>query len=156
MDVDLPIWERSIPFLLVYFAPVFIGAYRRWKNRRASWPVWGLFLIVLFTGWTVIGWLWALRMAFKDKSLPDWLTSAFTQVPSGGGGGGGSQPVPGLPEPPPESTTCMSCGGTGSYYCTVCAGRGQWYDASGPGHCQSCLSSGKISCMNCRGTGKVG
>ena len=83
MDVDLPIWNRSIPFLLLYFAPVLIGAVRRWKNRRASWPVWGLFLIVLFTGWTVIGWLWALRMAFKDKSLPDWLTSAFTQVPSG-------------------------------------------------------------------------
>ena len=153
MDVDLPFWKWSIPFLLLYFAPVLIGAVRRRQSRRASWPVWKLFLIVLLAGWTVIGWLWALRMAFKDKSLPDWLTSPLT-ASSGGGGGGGSLPVPGL-EMPPEPATCMSCSGTGSHTCTVCAGRGQWYDASGPGHCQYCVSSGKISCMNCRGTGKV-
>ena len=155
MDIDLPIWNWSIPFLLLYFAPVLIGAVRRWKNRRASWPVWKLFLVVLLAGWTVIGWLWALRMAFKDKSLPDWLTSPLAQGSSGGGGGGGSPPVPGL-EMPVEPTPCMSCSGTGSHSCTVCAGRGQWYDASGPAHCQYCVSSGKIACMNCRGTGKVG
>jgi len=155
MDVDLPIWERSIPFLLLYFAPVFIGAYRRWKDRRASWPVWGLFLIVLFTGWTVIGWLWALRMAFKDKSLPDWLTSAAAGGTMGGGGGTW-QRGPELLMPPPEPTNCMSCGGTGTHPCMTCSGRGQWYDASGQGFCQTCVSSGKISCMNCRGTGKVG
>jgi hypothetical protein len=155
MDIDVPLWEKSIPFLLVYFAPVMIGAYRRWKDRRASWPVWKLFLLVLFAGWTVIGWLWALRMAFRDKSLPDWLTSAAT-VGSGGGGGGTSQPARDLSMPLPEPTNCPTCGGTGTHPCMACSGRGQWYDASGQGFCQTCVSSGKITCMNCRGTGKVG
>ena len=77
-----PIWQWPAPFLLGYFSPVLIGWWRRRGDRSASSPAWAIFLVVFFTGWTVIGWLWALRMAFKDKDLPGLLTT-----PSPGGGG---------------------------------------------------------------------
>lgn len=70
METDAPFWQWSPWFLLLYFAPVAIGAVRRFRSRSASWPAWALFLVVLLTGWTVIGWLFALRMAFRDKALP--------------------------------------------------------------------------------------
>ena len=146
-----PIWEWSIPFLLLYFAPVFIGGYRRAKDRHASWPVWGLFLIIFFTGWSVIGWLWALRMAFKDVALPSLSTQAS------GGGGGGNWTAPAGYQPPVEEQqrACPSCH-NGTHHCSMCAGRGTWWEGSTLLHCQTCLSRGRIDCTNCRGTGKVG
>ena len=36
MTMDLPPWERFIPFILLYYAPVMIGAYRTRFPRRSG------------------------------------------------------------------------------------------------------------------------
>jgi hypothetical protein len=145
-------WEWSLSALLLYFAPVYIGAFRRWRDRHASWPVWKLLLVVVFTGWTYIGWLWALRMAFKDISLPS-LPTASSGGTGGGGGGGGRTPT--AAPVVDEKHVCPNCT-NGTNYCTWCAGRGTWWEGSNLLHCQTCLSSGRITCANCGGTGLVG
>lgn len=153
--MDVPIWERSIPFLLLYFAPVLIGAWRRMQGREKSWPVWGLFLVVFLTGWSVIGWLFALRMAFRDVELPwDAVLNAGGGSYGGGGGGGGGGPVPA------ERQRCSGCGGTGEGACNACGGRGSWYEsatsASGSATlitCSACGMRGKMRCFSCAGSG---
>lgn len=141
-----PFWEWSLSALLVFFAPAYIGAFRRWRSRHASWPVWKLLLVVVFTGWTYVGWLWALRMAFKDVPLPSFLT------PASGGGGGGELAPP--PTALPRQQACTSCRG-GSNTCSPCSGRGSWYEGSNLITCQSCFSHGTITCAHCGGTGWV-
>ena len=159
--MDKPIWEYSIPFLLFYFAPVFIGAYRRTQGKAKSWPAWGLFLVVLLTGWSVIGWLFALRMAFRDKELP-WDALASSGGGGGGSGHGGWTPPP-QGDAPAEPSSCMQCGGSGTLTCPSCHGRGSWWEGpqtadgvGSPAHCSYCTSSGKVTCGSCRGTGKAG
>jgi hypothetical protein len=151
MDTDLgtPIWSRSIPFLLFYFAPVLIGAYRRFKDPESSWPVWALFLVVFLTGWSVIGWLFALRKAFKDKALPDWLTT-----PAGYQGGGGSLAVPDAPAQPNEQS-CAACGSFGTSGCSVCGTRGTWYENGTQQYCYTCGGTGKMKCLVCGGSGRT-
>lgn len=144
-----PFWEWSLSALLLFFAPVYIGAFRRWRSRHASWPVWKLLLLVVFTGWTYIGWLWALRMAFKDVPLPSLLAA-----PSGGGGAGGGW-APQSTTEPRRQQPCTSCR-DGSNTCSACSGRGSWHEGSSLITCQSCFSRGTITCSHCGGTGWVG
>jgi hypothetical protein len=154
--MDVPIWQKSIPFLLFYFAPVFIGGYRRMQGKEKSWPAWGLFLIIFFTGWSIIGWLFALRMAFRDKDL------APAAMGGGGGGGGGYTPPPTPSDTTQPPSPCMQCGGNGTLTCPSCYGRGSWWESSttaegtgSPAHCSYCVSSGKVTCGSCAGTGKA-
>lgn len=152
MDIDSPFWEWSPAFLLFYFAPVIIGAVRRFQRRSSSWPAWGLFLVVLFTGWTVIGWLFALRMAFRDKDVP-WQALRTS---------GGAAPTTAATgwTPRSESSPCLSCSGHGYNTCMVCGGAGwKWEYAqtaessSRQVHCGSCTNSGRITCLMCNGSG---
>jgi hypothetical protein len=50
-----------IIFLFVYFVPTIIAHGRNQKNIGMT------VVINLFTGWTFIGWVIALAMAFGDK-----------------------------------------------------------------------------------------
>ena len=151
MDLDLgtPIWERSIQYLLVYFAPVMIGAWRRFRDRDASSPVWILFLIVFFTGWTVIGWLWALRLAFRDKSI-DWLTMPASGSASGPPSSGGGLSMSSWQ---PTETSCSPCGGSGRVSCNGCGGQARW--DSSASSCSACAGSGQVNCFSCLGSGKT-
>lgn len=151
--MELPSGERLIPFLLLYYTPVMIGAYRRTQAKAKSAPVWLLFLIIFLFGWTVIGWLYALRLAFLDWEMP-WQNFRS--------GGGTFKPATGWTPPSaapaaaePARHRCASCGGSGSSYCTWCQGRGQWWDTvtNTAMHCQYCLSSGKLQCQSCTGSG---
>lgn len=157
--------DHFIPFLLVYYAPVLIGAYRRTQGKAKSAPVWVLFLVCVLTGWTVIGWLYTLRLAFRSVELP-WDGLFAGSAGSGGGGGGGSGgggwTPPGQPDTPPEQSSCMQCGGYRSVTCPSCHGRGSWWEGpqtadgvGSPAHCSYCTSSGKVTCGSCGGSGKA-
>ena len=147
---DLPPWERLIPYLLLYYAPVLIGAYRRREARARSAPPWVLFLICMFTGWTVIGWLVALRLAFSDWEMP-WENFRS--------GGGTFKPATDWAQPAqpagPERHSCGSCGGSGGSYCSWCQGRGHWMENTTAMHCQSCGGTGALRCQTCSGSGSV-
>lgn len=143
----------SVPHLLGYFAPVFIGAFRRWRDPSSSWLAWGLFLIVLLTGWTVIGWRWALRMAFRDPPLPEWLKKA----PAGDGGGGSPGEQPDLSfdlSEQPAPSSCDARGGSGTQICSPCSGQGQWYQEGQPRSRDYCGARDQQTCSSCGGTGK--
>lgn len=147
-----PFRDHMIPFLLVYYAPVLIGAYRRTQAKAKSAPVWVLLLVCVLTGWTVIGWLYTLRLAFRSVELPwDGLLSG-----GGGGGGGGGGQTTGW-TPPAEAGSqrhpCPSCSGSGGSYCTWCQGRGHWMENTTAMHCQQCGGSGRLTCQSCRGSG---
>ena len=45
---------------LIYFAPAMVASYRGAKN------IGSVFVINLFLGWTLVGWVVALAMAFSD------------------------------------------------------------------------------------------
>ncbi len=156
MMPDGPFWTWPVPFLVGYFSPVAVGAWRRRSDRSASSPPWAIFLVVLFTGWTVIGWLWALRMAFKDKDLSSWLTSQS----SGGGTSGAAIPGGGELESsapawtPPAQRPCPSCF-DGTMICPACGGRGSWREDGVVRICGSCGTSGRYRCGQCGGTRKI-
>ena len=145
--MDVPA-ERLIPFLLLYYAPVLIGAYRRRKGKSRSSRPWVLFLICMFTGWTVIGWLVALRLAFRDWTMPweNFRSGGGTFVPPGGGW---------TPPAAPQRHPCPSCSGNGGSSCTWCQGRGHWIENNTAMHCSFCGSTGKLQCQSCHGTGWV-
>lgn len=145
--LDLPPAERLIPFLLLYYAPVLIGAYRRRRAKARSSPPWVLFLVCMFTGWTVIGWLIALRLAFRDWEMPweNFRSGGGTFVPPGGL----------TPPAEPQRHRCSSCGGDGGSYCSWCQGRGRWMENTTAMNCSFCGSTGKIRCTSCSGSGWV-
>lgn len=149
--MDVPTGPRLIPFLLLYYAPVFIGAYRRREAKARSSPPWVIFLVCMFTGWTVIGWLFALRLAFRDWEMP-WENFRS-------GGGTFTQRTAWTPpaetQAQPQHHACGSCGGSGGHYCTWCAGRGHWMENTTAMHCQQCGGTGTLRCQTCNGSGQV-
>lgn len=50
--------------LCLYFLPTIVGFSRRVVNRGS------VAVINVFLGWTVIGWVVALAMAFRTKTIP--------------------------------------------------------------------------------------
>lgn len=52
----------GIGVFLLYWAPAIIGALRRVRSLGS------LIVVNLFLGWTVIGWIVALAMAFRSRS----------------------------------------------------------------------------------------
>lgn len=145
--MDLPGWKRLIPHLLLYYAPVFVGAYRRTQGKTRSSPPWVLFLIVMFTGWTVIGWLCALRLAFRDWEMP------WANFRSGGGTFTQTQATAWTPPAEAERHACSSCVGSGGSYCSWCQGRGRWMEDTTAMHCQQCMGTGRLQCSWCHGSG---
>lgn len=49
-----------IGFVLTYFFPTLVSRYRGHHNRTS------ILLVNLLTGWTVIGWFWALVWSLTD------------------------------------------------------------------------------------------
>jgi len=49
-------------FLCVYFAPVLIANSREHRNNAA------IFVLTLFLGWTILGWVVALIWGFTDNT----------------------------------------------------------------------------------------
>jgi len=62
-----------IPFGAIHFLPTIIAALR---NGRS---VVGIFLLNLFLGWTVIGWVIALIWALTNE--PRWMYYGYPQPP---------------------------------------------------------------------------
>lgn len=153
--MTLPFREHLIPYLLVYYTPVLVGAFRRSQAKAKSAPIWVIFLVCMFTAWTVIGWLYALRLAFLDWEMPwdNFRSGGGTFMPRTG-----DTFVPSTDYSaarPPERHSCSSCGGSGGSYCSWCAGRGNWMENNTAMHCQSCGGSGRLTCSWCNGSGSV-
>jgi Superinfection immunity protein len=80
-------------FLLLYFLPTIIGRYKHDAT--------GIFLLNLFLGWTVIGWLIALIWAI---SAPSMVPVRLVPAPAG-------------------YRYCCQCGAIacpGAHFCTAC------------------------------------
>jgi hypothetical protein len=61
-----------IPFGALHFLPTIIAGLRRGRS------VLGIFLLNLFLGWTIIGWVIALIWALRDQPK---LAYVYPQVP---------------------------------------------------------------------------
>lgn len=144
----------NTPFVwpLIYFAPALVGWFRHQRNPHASIAPWKLFALVLFLGWTVIGWFVAWRLAFRDHAWSDTLFASGDMEPAA--------PAPWTA--PTDVGACQQCSGTGKLTCTWCAGRGSYWEApqtaEGTGqqiHCSHCVNSGRLTCGSCNGTGQA-
>jgi hypothetical protein len=76
--------------LVVYFLPTIIGAIRKKKNLTA------IFLVNLFLGWSIVGWIVALVWAASTQAVD--MTTPATGYPV--------QPQ----SSPPQGKLCSICG----------------------------------------------
>jgi hypothetical protein len=161
MDSDYSFTELAVvyflyllPFISVVIYNLFSGRDPYWKKKSIK----AAFFVNVFLGWTIIGWLYALRFVWFR---PEGLT------PMGARGAGGAPPEqPTWPPSQPadrERVQCSSCGGTGKTSCGFCGGQGgRWQlpqTESGTSQwssCTYCTGSGHISCSSCGGTGRAG
>jgi hypothetical protein len=167
-----------LPHLLLYFAPTIVGWLRIRSRQAATVPLWWLFALNLFFGWTTIGWilLWPLALGWLVPKLSpaDREPRPVARPEDYEFSPGIWNPEPEnrqttIPAPPPftpfqweepvQEMPCHCCGNQGAV-CPACMGtRGKMVlpqTENGTSYwvdCPYCLGRGRVQCSTCGRSG---
>jgi hypothetical protein len=148
-----------VTFWIPYMAPTLIAWIRQRMGKPIVTSLTMIFMMNLFLGWTIVGWVLPLANAFNLNPVA-WFVLCFAKVlPQGGPAGPAPQ---GTPDSPGAPAVCSMCQGAGTVACSSCGGRGSWYEApqtaGGTAQlrtCPACVSSGRLRCSYCGGSGRA-